>query len=53
VLTEREPEALRLMAEGRTNAGIARAMALFVSTAAVEKHSNAIFDKLGLLAEDG
>lgn len=50
-LTERERAVLGLMAEGRTNAGIARA--LFVSTSAVEKHSNAIFDKLGLLAEDG
>jgi DNA-binding NarL/FixJ family response regulator len=50
-LTEREREVLGLMAEGRTNAGIASA--LFVSTSAVEKHSNAIFDKLGLLAEDG
>ncbi|MEU4387479.1 response regulator transcription factor [Promicromonospora sp. NPDC023805] len=51
VLTEREREVLGLMAEGRTNAGIAAA--LYVSTSAVEKHSNAIFDKLGLLAEDG
>lgn len=51
VLSEREREVLGLMAEGRTNAGIASA--LFVSTSAVEKHSNAIFDKLGLLAEDG
>ncbi|MFC8797584.1 response regulator [Promicromonospora sp. NPDC057138] len=50
-LTEREREVLGLMAEGRTNAGIAAA--LYVSTSAVEKHSNAIFDKLGLLAEDG
>jgi DNA-binding NarL/FixJ family response regulator len=51
MLTEREHEVLGLMAEGRTNAGIAAA--LYVSTSAVEKHSNAIFDKLGLLAEDG
>ncbi|MDR7380920.1 response regulator transcription factor [Promicromonospora iranensis] len=51
MLTEREREVLGLMAEGRTNAGIASV--LFVSTSAVEKHSNAIFDKLGLLAEDG
>ncbi|MGI5191124.1 response regulator transcription factor [Promicromonospora sp. CA-289599] len=51
MLTEREREVLGLMAEGRTNAGIAAA--LYVSTSAVEKHSNAIFDKLGLLAEDG
>ncbi|GAA2232817.1 response regulator transcription factor [Promicromonospora sukumoe] len=51
MLSEREREVLGLMAEGRTNAGIVRA--LFISTSAVEKHSNAIFDKLGLLAEDG
>ncbi|MFD2025046.1 response regulator [Promicromonospora aerolata] len=51
VLTEREREVLSLMAEGRTNAGIAAA--LFVSTSAVEKHSNAIFDKLGLVGEGG
>lgn len=51
MLTEREREVLGLMAEGRTNSGIAAA--LYVSTSAVEKHSNAIFDKLGLLAEDG
>jgi DNA-binding NarL/FixJ family response regulator len=50
-LTEREREVLGLMAEGRTNAGIAAA--LYVSVSAVEKHANAIFDKLGLLAEDG
>jgi DNA-binding NarL/FixJ family response regulator len=51
MLSERELAVLALMAEGRTNAGIAAA--LYVSTSAVEKHSNAIFDKLGLLAEDG
>ena len=51
VLTERERSVLGLMAEGRTNAGIAAA--LFVSTSAVEKHSNAIFDKLGLVGEGG
>lgn len=51
MLSEREREVLGLMAEGHTNTGIARA--LFISTSAVEKHSNAIFDKLGLLAEDG
>lgn len=50
-LTERERAVLEQMAEGRTNAGIARS--LHVSTSAVEKHSNAIFDKLGLLASDG
>ncbi|MGW2095109.1 response regulator [Promicromonospora sukumoe] len=51
MLSEREREVLGLMAEGRTNAGIARA--LFISTSAVEKHSNAIFDKLDLVAADG
>ncbi|GAB2481474.1 response regulator transcription factor [Promicromonospora xylanilytica] len=51
MLSEREREVLSLMAEGRTNAGIAAA--LYVSTSAVEKHSNAIFDKLGLTAEGG
>ncbi|MEV0893673.1 response regulator transcription factor [Promicromonospora sp. MEB111] len=51
MLSEREREVLALMAEGRTNAGIARA--LFISTSAVEKHSNAIFDKLELVAADG
>jgi DNA-binding NarL/FixJ family response regulator len=51
MLTEREREVLGLMAEGRTNTGIAGA--LFVSVSAVEKHANAIFDKLGLLAGDG
>ena len=51
MLTEREREVLSLMAEGRTNAGIAAA--LYVSTSAVEKHSNAIFDKLGLTADGG
>lgn len=45
-LTERERDVLAAMAEGRTNAGIART--LLMSTSAVEKHSNAIFDKLGL-----
>lgn len=50
-LTERELAVLSLMAEGRTNAGIASA--LFVSVSVVEKHANAIFDKLGLLAEGG
>ncbi|GAA1868909.1 response regulator transcription factor [Myceligenerans crystallogenes] len=50
-LTSREQEVLGLMAQGRTNAGIAAA--LFVSVSAVEKHANAIFDKLGLAAETG
>lgn len=50
-LTPRELEVLGLMAEGRTNAGIAAA--LYVSVSAVEKFANAIFDKLGLRAGDG
>ena len=45
-LTPREHEVLALMAEGRTNAGIAAA--LFIGTGAVEKNVTAIFQKLGL-----
>jgi DNA-binding NarL/FixJ family response regulator len=45
-LTERETDVLRLMAEGRSNGGIARE--LFLSAKAVEKHVAAIFAKLGL-----
>jgi DNA-binding NarL/FixJ family response regulator len=45
-LTAREREVLALMAEGRSNAGIATA--LVVSPGAVEKHVAAIFGKLGL-----
>ncbi|PPK70925.1 response regulator transcription factor [Actinokineospora auranticolor] len=45
-LTEREHDVLRLMAEGRTNAAIAKE--LFVSAKAVEKHVAAIFGKLDL-----
>jgi DNA-binding NarL/FixJ family response regulator len=45
-LTERETEVLRLMAEGRSNSGIARA--LFLSPKAVEKNVAAIFSKLHL-----
>ncbi|MGW5241269.1 response regulator transcription factor [Monashia sp. NPDC004114] len=43
-LTERERETLELMAEGRSNTGIARA--LHVTESAVAKHVNAIFTKL-------
>ncbi len=43
-LTERERETLELMAEGRSNTGIARG--LHVSESAVAKHVNAIFTKL-------
>ncbi|MFC0673827.1 response regulator transcription factor [Brachybacterium hainanense] len=49
-LTPREIEVLALMAEGRTNTAIARA--LVVSDAAVAKHINRIFAKLGLGADE-
>lgn len=42
---------LSLMAEGRGNAAIAAALHLSVSS--VEKHVNAVFDKLDLNHEDG
>jgi DNA-binding NarL/FixJ family response regulator len=45
-LSPREREVLALMAEGKSNQGIAEA--LVVSGAAVEKHVTAIFSKLGL-----
>jgi DNA-binding NarL/FixJ family response regulator len=45
-LSERETDVLRLMAEGRSNGGIAGL--LFVSPKAVEKHIANIFGKLGL-----
>jgi DNA-binding NarL/FixJ family response regulator len=45
-LTGREREVLSAMAEGRTNGGIAESLG--VSRRAVEKHTAAIFDKLGL-----
>jgi DNA-binding NarL/FixJ family response regulator len=47
-LTPREHEVLTLMAEGRTNAAIARAMV--VTPGAVEKHISNIFGKLDLPA---
>jgi DNA-binding NarL/FixJ family response regulator len=50
-LTPREREVLALMAEGRSNAGIAAA--LTVSDGAVEKHVAGIFDKLGLPPAEG
>ena len=49
-LTPREHEVLGLMAEGRTNAAIARA--LVVTLGAVEKHISNIFSKLHLPATD-
>ena len=45
-LTKREAEVLALIAEGRSNAGVARE--LVVTVAAVERHVTSIFDKLGL-----
>ncbi len=50
-LTPREREVLSLMAEGRSNAGIASA--LVVSVGAVEKHVASVFDKLGLPPSEG
>ena len=49
-LTPREREVLELMAEGRTNAAIARAMV--VQPGAVEKHISNVFWKLDLPASD-
>lgn len=49
-LTPREREVLTLMAEGRSNAAVAEA--LVVSLAAVEKHTQRIFAKLGLAPDD-
>jgi DNA-binding NarL/FixJ family response regulator len=45
-LTPRELEVLSLMAEGRSNAGIAEKIVVTVPT--VERHITSIFDKLGL-----
>lgn len=50
-LTPRETEVLGLMAEGKSNGGIADA--LVVSAGAVEKHVNNIFTKLGLTSASG
>lgn len=49
-LTPREREVLEMIAEGRTNAAIARAMV--VTPGAVEKHVSNIFAKLSLPASD-
>jgi DNA-binding NarL/FixJ family response regulator len=49
-LTAREREVLALMAEGRSNAGVAAA--LVISAGAVEKHVASIFAKLGLPASE-
>ncbi|MCY1137134.1 response regulator transcription factor [Actinoplanes sp. Pm04-4] len=45
-LTERERDVLNLVAEGRSNAGIAHQ--LFISEGTVEKHVRSILTKLGL-----
>lgn len=48
-LTAREKDVLELMAQGKTNAAIARAM--FLSERAIEKHISTLFDKLMLNEE--
>lgn len=48
-LTAREMEALREMAQGKTNAAIAASLSVSEST--VEKYANGIFAKLGLTEE--
>ncbi|MEU9122386.1 response regulator transcription factor [Streptomyces sp. NPDC048506] len=50
-LTAREREVLAEMAQGHTNAAIAAR--LHISLSAVEKHANAIFDKLDLIGASG
>jgi len=47
-VTPREREVLELMAEGRSNQGIAER--LVITERAVQKHITSIFDKLGLTA---
>jgi DNA-binding NarL/FixJ family response regulator len=49
-LTPRERDVLALMAEGRSNAGVATALVLSLGT--VEKHVASIFGRLGLPASD-
>jgi DNA-binding NarL/FixJ family response regulator len=48
-LTEREKEVLSRMAEGRSNAGIARDLAMSART--VQTHVTSMFSKLGLTSE--
>ena len=50
-LTPREHDVLELMAQGLTNARIAAD--LYISVSSVEKHINAVFDKLGLANSTG
>jgi DNA-binding NarL/FixJ family response regulator len=45
-LSPRERDVLELMAQGRSNQGIAEK--LWITESAVEKHVTAIFEKLGL-----
>lgn len=47
-LTARERDVLGVMAQGRSNSGIADS--LFISGSSVEKHISSIFDKIGLPA---
>jgi DNA-binding NarL/FixJ family response regulator len=49
-LNERESAVLRLMAEGRSNLGIAKE--LFLSARTVETHVTSVFSKLGLATSD-
>jgi DNA-binding NarL/FixJ family response regulator len=49
-LTARETEVLSLMAEGRSNSGVATGLG--ISQSAVAKHVNSIFTKLDLAAVD-
>lgn len=48
-LSPRELEVLQLMAEGKSNAAIART--LYLSAGAVEKHISSVFTKFGLTAD--
>jgi DNA-binding NarL/FixJ family response regulator len=49
-LSDREREVLELVAEGRSNKGIAERLA--ITERAVQKHVTSIFSKLGLPADD-
>lgn len=49
-LTERERSVLALMAEGLSNAAIAKR--LFLSESAISKYTTSTFDKLGIQADD-
>ena len=49
-LSEREKEILALMAQGKSNAGIAKI--LYLAEGSVEKHISSILSKLGLPVEE-